>query len=104
MKHETLGPQEMKRRVRESLCCPYCDRRMEKCLVPDSPFTEWPSEFQYICFNDECEYFRRGWEHSKAQHFPGSHRFMYDPTLHSCFPIPVLNRQALRETIVEDES
>ncbi len=88
-------------RVRATLRCPHCDQQLDKCAVPDSPFSEWPSEFQYVCFNDDCSYFLDGWEHSSAQRFPGSYRFMYDPTLDSCFPVPVLNRMSLRDTIVE---
>ena len=102
MNSETGSPQDMKRRARETRRCPYCDQRLSKYLVPDSPFTEWPSEFQYLCFNDECRYFREGWDKSATQRFHGSYRFMYDPTLDNCFPVPVLNNWSLRDSIVEE--
>jgi len=103
MDHEMRSPQDMNSHARQTLSCPYCNQRLTKCLVPDSPFTEWPSEFQYLCFNDECRYFLEGWDNSATQQFHGSYRFMYDPTLDSCFPIPVLNHWSLKDSIVEDK-
>jgi hypothetical protein len=89
-----------KRRVKETLCCPYCDGRLAKWQVPDSPFNEWSSEFQYICFNDTCVYFMSGWATMAAQGNFGSYRFMYDPASDGCHPVTVLSPQALRDGIV----
>jgi hypothetical protein len=88
------------RQVRDTLCCPHCGGKLTKWQVPDSPFNEWPSEFQYICFNDSCVYFARGWYTMAAQGGFGSYRFMYDPPTHGCHPVPVLSRSALRDGIV----
>ncbi|KPJ87765.1 MAG: methyltransferase [Gemmatimonas sp. SG8_17] len=92
-----------RQRVEKTLRCPYCDERLSKWEVPQTPFTEWPSEHQYICFNDDCSYFVAGWETMKAQGGLGSYRFMYEPTLGNCYPVPVLSRDNLREGIIEDE-
>jgi hypothetical protein len=89
-----------KRDVNETLCCPHCDTRLSKWRVPDSPFNEWPSEFQYICFNDDCAYFVRGWGAMAAQGNFGSYRFMYDPPTGGCHPMAVLSEGALRDGIV----
>jgi hypothetical protein len=89
-----------KLRIKATLCCPYCDVKLSKWRVPDSPFTEWSSEFQYICFNDECAYFLRGWAAMAAQANFGSYRFMYDPDTDGCHPIAVLSENALKEGIV----
>ena len=59
--------------VRETLTCPHCGDRLAKWEVPDSPFNEWPSEFQYICFNDACSYFVGGWSTMASQ---GAFRFI----------------------------
>ena len=93
-----------KRRVKETLRCPYCDGKLAKWQVPDSPFNEWSSEFQYICFNDSCVYFVKGWYTMAAQGGFGSYRFMYDPPTDGCHPIPVLSRDALRDGIVHCDS
>lgn len=89
-----------KRRVGETLRCPYCDARLEKWQVPESPFNEWPSEFQYVCFNDACAYFLGGWPTMASQGNPCSYRFMYDPATRGCYPFVVLNEKACRSSIV----
>jgi hypothetical protein len=89
--------------VKESLRCPHCDRRLSKWAVPDSPFNEWPSEFQYVCFNDSCDYFVEGWATLAAQGAFGSYRFMYDPSTDGCHPVAVLSANAFREGIVDNE-
>jgi hypothetical protein len=92
-----------KQQVRETLSCPYCEEKLAKWRVPESPFNEWPSEFQYICFNDRCDYFVKGWFTMAAQGSFGSYRFMYDPSTNGCHPLPVLSREARRESIVVRE-
>ena len=95
--------QRRKTRVKDTLRCPYCDQGLEKWKVPDTPFVEWPSEFQFICFNDVCAYFVGGWGAMASQGNPCSYRFMYDPLTNGCHAIPVLTAKALREGIVEGE-
>ena len=92
-----------RRRVKETFRCPYCDEKLAKWRVPDSPFNEWPSEFQYICFNDECAYFVGGWGTMASQGNPCSYRLMYDPLTDGCHPIAVLSPNALRDGIVKKE-
>lgn len=86
--------------VKTTLRCPHCDVSLEKWQVPDTPFVEWSSDFQYICFNDECPYFEGGWGVMKSIGNECSYRFMYDPASGGCHPIPVLSKEALRENIV----
>ena len=92
-----------KQLVEEALRCPHCGGKLSKWQVPDSPFNEWPSEFQYICFNDECPYLVRGWEVMNRQGNAGvSYRQMYNPENGSLTPIPVPSLKALRDGIMED--
>jgi hypothetical protein len=86
--------------VKDTLCCPYCEQALSKWEVPDSPFNEWPGDFQYICFNDECPYFVHGWNTMSAQGSFGSYRFMHDPTTGGCHPVAVLTLEALTDGIV----
>jgi hypothetical protein len=92
-----------KKCVKESLLCPYCEEKLEKWQVPDSPFSEWPSEFQYICFNDDCCYFVGGWSTLQAQGLFGSYRFMYDPPTNGCHAVSVLTPNMLKDGIVDRE-
>jgi len=91
---------EKRHRVGETLCCPHCDTPLEKWRLPDSPYNEWPSEFQYLCFNDSCAYFLGGWRTMAEQGNFGSYRFMYDPPTGGCHPVAVLSKSALRDGIV----
>jgi SAM-dependent methyltransferase len=92
-----------KKMIKDTLVCPYCGTKLKKWRVPQTPFTEWPNEFQYICFNDECAYFVRGWDSMESQGNPGSYRLMYNPLTDSCHPIPVFNHLTLRDGIEDDE-
>ncbi len=101
-----LGPRELNSRkplVRQTLCCPHCGERMKKWEVPDSPFTQWESEFMYVCFNDACPYLVRGWEVMERQGNGGcSYRQVYDPERDCLMPIPVQSLKTLRDGIVEE--
>ena len=94
------GRSSRNRSVGDTLRCPHCDERLAKWRVPESPFNEWPSEFQYICFNDKCSYFVSGWNTMAAQVNLGSYRFMFDPLIGGCYPVAVLDHETLKDGIV----
>ena len=83
--------------------CPYCGDDLKKLEVPDTPFTEWPSDHLYICLFDECPYFLFGWDAMADQGSTGSYRFMYEPTIDNCYSIPVMNSAELKNQVMEDE-
>jgi SAM-dependent methyltransferase len=100
---EVKALEENKKKVKETLQCPYCGKKLQKWAVPQGPFTEWDNEFMYICFNDNCPYLIRGWEVMGRQGNPGiSYRCMYYPEKDVCLPVPVFSLQALRESIVQE--
>ena len=88
--------------VKTTLCCPHCDQHLNKWEVPDNPFCQtWDNDFMYICFNDECPYYVRGWDKMYRDTNQGmSYRFMYNPEKDTCLPMPVPTRHALKEGIV----
>ena len=97
--------EERKKAVKDTLCCPHCDDRLQKWLVPQTLFTQWPNEFMYICFNDECPYYVRNQEAMLRLGNTGSQRLMYDPEQDCCQPIPVMSANSLRDgSVEEDES
>jgi SAM-dependent methyltransferase len=88
--------------IKETLCCPHCDEPLQKWIVPQTPFTEWPNEYFLMCFNDHCPYFARGWQHMADQGNVGwSCRFMYDDLTDTIHAVPVQSRNALKANIVE---
>ncbi|MFC1925795.1 hypothetical protein ACFLW2_03755 [Chloroflexota bacterium] len=93
--------EKKKSEIKDTLCCPHCDTPLKKWDVPQSIFTQWPNEFFYICFNDDCSYFLRGWDAMARMGRTCSHRLMYDPLTDCCQPIPVNSRELLRDGIIE---
>ncbi len=96
-------PVARKRWVAANLRCPHCGSDLEKWAVPQTPFTQWSSTFQYICFNDTCPHYERGWRAFARQGNAGSYRFMYDPDSRTCHSMPVPTPTAFRDSIVARE-
>jgi len=92
-----------KQAIKQTLRCPHCGEKMLKWAVPDNPFeVTWDNEFMYICFNDACPYYVRGWDFMYREGNRGSsYRLMYNPEKDCCMPIPVPTPRALRESIIE---
>jgi hypothetical protein len=80
--------------------CPHCGVKMKKWRIP--PQTTWSSEFFFVCFNDECTYYVRGWEHmDKSTQVRCSYRHRYDPESGSCGPLPVWSSDAGKSDIID---
>lgn len=80
--------------------CPHCKQKLLKMANPEG--TTWGSGYQLVCFNDECPYYVKGWEHMQKQFNAAvSYRFRFNPTTGEKGPIPVWSRLALRDLIIE---
>ena len=92
-----------KKAIKHTLRCPHCGEKMLKWAVPDNPFeVTWDNDFMYICFNDACPYYVRGWDFMYREGNRGSsYRLLYNPEKDCCMPIPVPTPRALRESIIE---
>jgi hypothetical protein len=98
-------PEEKKDRTLDNpelRCCPHCTERMLKWYTP--PDATWGTPYQYVCFNDECTYYIRGWEWIK-EHYnkEASYRHRFDPFNDESGPVPVWSPTALRARIMEDD-
>jgi hypothetical protein len=81
--------------------CPHCGARLKKWLVPEG--ATWTEEFFYVCFNDACPYYRRGWEWMMQRYgHVASYRYMLNPVTGTASQIPVWSDTATREMIVEN--
>ncbi len=85
--------------VKKPYTCPHCNAKLLPWRSPD--MTSWGGDIQYICFNDECPYFKGGWNVMESIGNECSYRFMYDPDSGGCHPIPVPSKEALREYIAD---
>lgn len=47
-------------KIKEAPACPHCKATMEKM---DSRHLDWESPFLWVCFNNECTLFKKGWDH-----------------------------------------
>jgi hypothetical protein len=83
--------------------CPYCGTKMSKWEVPH--ISTWSAEYFYVCFNDKCFYYVKGWEHmNETTHVGCSYRHRYDPDTGHCGPLPVWSPEAGKERIIAEES
>jgi len=82
--------------------CPHCGEKMLRWKLDDDG--DWGGRLRYVCFNNDCEYYVRGWEHTKAtMNKPASYRHSYFPDNGSTVPVPVWSDEALREYILADQ-
>lgn len=84
------------------LSCPHCGVMMKKWRTPLDG--SWDAEFHYVCFNDECSYFVKGWQWMMEKYkAKSSYRHRFDPVTGKSSPVPVGSNVALKGDIIEEE-
>ncbi|MCJ7629282.1 MAG: hypothetical protein E4G90_03510 [Gemmatimonadales bacterium] len=85
----------------KSEACPHCGGSLTKWLVPDG--ATWDDEFFLVCFNNDCSYYKRGWEWMKEQYNQkASYRYALNPNNGANLMIPVWDSEATRQMIADD--
>ncbi len=80
--------------------CPHCNQPLRAFELPDN--TGWQGEFQLACFNDDCPYFVRGWQHMLDNYaVKASYRFRIDPSTGESSPLAVWSPDALKDRIID---
>lgn len=83
----------------EAVVCPHCNKRMERWRPPEE--AKWTSDFNFVCFNDDCPYYVNGWEWmTKKYNVRASYRHRYDPQSGKTGPLPVWSSTAHRDSII----
>ena len=82
--------------------CPHCGQQMKKWESP--PDSTWGTDFQYICFNDDCPYYVKGWDWMKSQfNVESSYRHRFNPLNGETGPLPVWSPDAHKNRIIEEK-
>ena len=82
--------------------CPYCLEPMTRWANPQMAC--WTGEYQWVCFNDDCPYFVRGWDWMETHfHIRVSYRHRFDPVTGDSGPLPVWSKGALRDHIITEK-
>ncbi len=64
-------------KVTEAPTCPHCKTVMEQM---DSRYLDWDSPYLWVCYNNECTLFKKGWKHMMESYGQlVSYRFMIHP-------------------------
>lgn len=88
--------------------CPHCKEKLTCCNAP--PFhvgdgLGWGSEVIFICLNDECPLFVRGWQHIEEQFaHSSSYRYMLVPGEKTGSAMMVAGKDAFKGCAVDVES
>ncbi len=79
--------------------CKYCGKELKKVMMP--PESDWGAEYLWICMNDDCGYFQRGWDWMKENYkVTSSYRYKINPVNGSEGPIPVTSPDDMKDWIV----
>ncbi len=82
--------------------CPHCDTKMSKWQASD--LNAWGDTVHYVCFNDECPYYKRGWKWMNEKYsVSGSYRHRYNPETGEKGPLPVWSDTSLKSGIIDND-
>jgi hypothetical protein len=83
-------------KVTEAPTCPHCNTVMEKM---DSRYLDWESPYLWVCYNDDCSLFKKGWDHMmETVGQLVSYRFMIHPQSGEKGVIPAFSKDYLQKS------
>lgn len=82
--------------------CPHCEAELQAFVLPEAG--GWDQKHHLACFNDDCRYYRRGWDWMLEQYNAKvSYRYRLDPESGKDSPIAVWSETALLDRIVNTD-
>jgi hypothetical protein len=102
MNIETGRAQELEGKMgEEKVLCSHCNQTMDRWAPPSE--ANWDAEFHYVCFNDECPYYKNGWKWMMDNYnVRASYRNRTDPLSGRSSPLPVWSPAAHKDAIVKE--
>ncbi len=90
---------DMDMKITEPPTCPHCKSVMEKF---DSRHLDWGTPFLWVCFNNECSFFVRGWKHM-MENFgqQASYRYMVTPDNGQNYALPWFGPEYIMRNVVK---
>ncbi len=74
--------------------------------MPENPLgpTGWENDIHWACFNDDCPYYREGWEWMWQRYeVKASYRYRVSSAENACpKPVPVSSDEMLRDLILDE--
>ncbi|MDR2550579.1 MAG: zinc ribbon domain-containing protein [Desulfobulbus sp.] len=96
------------RYIEEKHYCPHCSGDLTLCHAPPVHVGDglgWGSEYLFICLNDSCPLFVKGWEYIANQYgHVGSYRYMELPNSKENYSMMVISKEAFTGSIVDIET
>lgn len=96
----------MEAKKAEKPVCPHCGQKLSKWGTPSFNFADglgWCSPFLYVCFNDECSFFRKSWTHMYETYGQEmGYRYMLHPDSGEESSIPVGGKDVMKGDIIDE--
>ena len=94
--------------LEEKHVCPHCNQELTLCHAPPIHVGDglgWGSEYLFICLNNDCSLFAKGWEYIENQYgHVGSYRYMEIPGSKESYNMMVAGRDAFTGSVVDVEA
>lgn len=94
--------------LKEEHVCPHCSQKMSCCESPAIHVGDglgWGSDVLFICLNDYCPLFLKGWDHVDSQYgHHASYRYMELPGSSESNVMMVGNKDAFKASVVDPEA
>ena len=87
--------------------CPHCNEEMKLWEVPPVAFSDglgWGTPYLYLCFNDDCPLYVRGWKDIEENYgHNSSYRCMCYPGTETFECMPVFSSMGGTAQIIDDQ-
>ena len=94
--------------IEEKHYCPHCSGDLSLCHAPPVHVGDglgWGSEYLFICLNDTCPLFVKGWDYIANQYgHVGSYRYMELPNSKENYTMMVVTKDAFTGSVVDIET